>query len=135
MGRRRIAVAIAIGIAVVGAATGGTLGWRRHVRAVRMRDAPACAQAVALGAVCGRCVAAFCCAEISACYGRSDCIDLNDCTIECGEEEVKAAGGAKGPACRPRCESKYATATVVFKAWDDCARSHCESECPRGEDD
>ncbi len=119
-------------------------GWRSHERSVRLREAPACAMATPLGDACGRCVAAYCCAEITACYGRSDCIDLNDCTIECGEKpEVRAGGAADGPkgapkdadACRARCAEARPQAAAAFRAWDGCARSHCESECPRGEDD
>jgi hypothetical protein len=129
MTKRRFVIAGAV--VIVAAAGLATLGWRRHARAERLHAAPACAQTTPLGAVCGPCVAAFCCQEITSCYTRTDCIDLNDCTIECGETEKNA----KGPACRPRCEARYPMAVATFKAWDDCARRNCESECPRGEDD
>ena len=135
---RRARIGLAIAVAAV-ACTAAGLAWRRHAhsRAEReawMHDAPRCAQAIPLGETCGRCVAAFCCAEITACYARSDCIDLNDCTIECGEDERSRAGESR-EACRARCASKHPSASAAFAAWEGCVRRSCERECPRGEDD
>jgi hypothetical protein len=106
-----------------------------HVRAREeaMHAAPACAPAVPLGAVCGRCVAAFCCAEITACYSRADCIDVNDCTIECGESGESGEGGER--ACQIACARRHPEASAAFTAWNVCARRHCATECPRGDED
>jgi hypothetical protein len=102
-------------------------------QAWRTADAAACAEAVPLGPICGACVAASCCKEISACYTRADCIDLNDCWVRCGDEDESPKVGRA--ACPGACEKRYPGAISAFHAWDDCVRDRCGDVCPRGADD
>jgi hypothetical protein len=112
------------------------LGWRfdQRRRADRLRgvDVASCPKAIPLERSCGRCIAAYCCAEITACYGAPDCIDLNDCWVECGEEQPR---GVSREDCPRACEAKHHAAAAAFHAWDSCARKHCEDVCPRGPED
>jgi hypothetical protein len=88
-----------------------------------------CPDARALGPACGRCVAAFCCAEMQACYGSSDCIDLNDCYVRSGEDE----GQGGSPRTRAEaCLAQHPGKRMSFLAWDSCARNKCEDVCLRG---
>ena len=108
-------------------------GRREHRKRVAEVDAASCAPwGVSMGPACGPCVAAYCCAEISACYASVACIDVNDCFITCGEPGESPVDRARCPAY---CEGQHPEAKVAFHAWDDCARAHCAVECPRGGED
>jgi hypothetical protein len=93
-----------------------------------MRDAPVCARAVSFGAACERCVAAFCCRELTTCFATSECVNLNDCALGCGDTSEREA-------CRTDCTSKRPDAQSAFQDWDSCVRARCEAECPRGVED
>jgi hypothetical protein len=93
-------------------------------------DVKTCPRAIYLDELCGRCVAAFCCKEIDACHGADDCIDLNDCTVNCGEEGEEEEGVSRSD-CRKACAKKHAASVATFRAWDNCSVSHCASVCPR----
>jgi len=112
---------------------GGALAARHRAREREARiqavDMASCPDARALGDACGRCIAAFCCEEMRACYGSPDCIDLNDCFVRSGEDEGQ--GGT--PATRAQaCLKQHAGSVTSFLAWDRCARKNCLDVCRRG---
>ena len=96
-------------------------------------DAASCRGAAALGPSCGPCVAARCCAEMTACYTKAGCIDLNDCVASCGGDE--GLPGVEPARCPAECEARHAADVAAFRAWDECARAQCPAECPRGPDE
>ncbi len=98
--------------------------------ALTSADVSKCPRAISHGDQCGRCITAFCCTQIDACYGANDCIDLNDCTVNCGEEEEENERFSK-PECRLACAKKHPTSVKAFDEWDQCSLSHCASVCPR----
>src|SRR5215467_1033915 len=128
---------IAVGLAALAlCVTAGVVASRffdRRARAhlVAGTDAQSCPEAVPLGPACAPCVAAHCCAEVTACYANADCIGLNDCWVSCGEERPAGVSRAECPAA---CEKKHPASTALFAAWDECTRKHCEKACPRGPD-
>jgi hypothetical protein len=133
--RRRHLAKVAGLLAVVLVAVGAGAFVRRRAREARearilQADIGAtCPDARALGDRCGRCIAAFCCKEMQACYGSPDCIDLNDCYVRSGEDE----GQGGSPATRAAtCLKEHEVAVTSFLAWDGCARKNCEDICPRG---
>ena len=108
-------------------------GRREHRKRIAEVDAASCVPwGVSMGPVCGRCVAAYCCAEISACYSSIPCIDINDCSVTCGEPGESPVDRAH---CPEHCDARHPEARAAFHAWDDCARAHCAAECPRGPGD
>jgi hypothetical protein len=108
-------------------------GRREHRKRIAEVDAASCAPwGISMGPACGRCVAAYCCAQISACYSDVACVDINDCAVTCGEPGESPVDRAKCPAY---CDAKHPAAKAAFHAWDDCARANCEAECPRRGDD
>jgi hypothetical protein len=128
-----VVVAVALALAVVVAVL--VVVWVAVPVAVAHRgpavDAASCAPAVSLGPTCGSCVAAYCCAELSACWGAPDCIDLNDCVAACEGDE--ALPDVSRDECPTACESRHAPSVATFRAWDTCARARCERECDRDE--
>jgi hypothetical protein len=69
---------------------------------------------------------------MTACYSVPDCIDLNDCWVECGEEQPR---GVSKEDCPRACEKNHSASAAAFHAWDDCARKRCDDVCPRGPED
>lgn len=129
---------VLVSLAVVGlVAAVLALRWLYTTREARLfgtalanADVKSCPRAISLGDRCGRCITAFCCGEIDACYGVDDCIDLNDCTVNCGEEEEENEKFSK-PECRRACAEKHRASIEAFNAWDNCSLSRCASVCPR----
>lgn len=135
LGKRTRRVGV-VGVVVLAAAAASAAlivrDIRVRARATRIRAVnveAVCPDARPLGPTCSRCIAAFCCAEMKACYEVPDCIDLNDCYVRSGEDEGK--GGS--PTTRAdACLKQHAGAIKSFLAWDHCARKNCEDVCPRG---
>lgn len=117
---------LAAGAAVLGARHGAEA---RASRLAAVDVEGTCPEALALGLDCGRCVAAFCCREMRACYESSECIDLNDCYVRSGEDEGQ--GGTRKTRAAA-CLANHPRKQMSFLAWDTCARSKCEDVCLRG---
>jgi hypothetical protein len=128
--RKWIVAGVVVAAAIVAA---GAWQYRKSKRAVHLTHAEVarvCPMAYPLGPACAPCIATFCCREITTCYSSNECIDLNDCWVESGEDEGQREHDIAG---RERaCERKSPGAVAIFHAWDDCARKYCEDVCPRG---
>lgn len=133
MNERALSIGLSAGVFVVGALLAANLG--THTRSEPVAAAAAvsiCERSISFGPSCGSCIAASCCAALDACYASTECIDLNDCTVKCGEEEEERGDhrvdGAE--ACPKECAEKHPHAVGVFRAWDECATAHCGTVCP-----
>ena|SRR5215469_3084916 len=127
-----------VGLGLIGLAAAAlacrSLYTAREARAFRAAlasaDVRTCPRAISHGDQCARCITAFCCRQINACYGSNDCIDLNDCSVDCGEEEDENEHMDKSD-CRLACAKKHPASVKAFDEWDECSLSHCAGVCPR----
>jgi len=88
---------------------------------------PTCAMPGIFGSEdCQRCLAARCCAPITACTADPDCSPLNLCNLEC-RPKIDAGG------CRQGCIQKYPAGESALNAIDLCgiekSPQGCRDEC------
>lgn len=130
MNERALSIGLSAGVLCVGALIAFNVApLTKPLRAVP-EEVPVvgiCERSIHFGPTCGPCIAASCCGALDACYASSECIDLNDCTVKCGEEEER---GEHAEDCPKECEQKHPQVIAIFRAWDKCATERCGSRCP-----
>lgn len=71
---------------------------------------------------CQPCLQTSCAAEFDACGKSQDCVDLNNCLVDC-----------KGDAaCQQKCMTDHAAGKTVFDTLNKCASGKCAAECGGG---
>lgn len=132
MNERSLSIGLSVCVLTVGALVAFNLVVHRpieHETPPADFDMSSCVRSISFGPSCGSCIAASCCAALDACYASTECIDLNDCTVKCGEEEEER-GDHGGEDCPKECAQKHANVVAIFRAWDTCAMEHCGAVCP-----